>query len=152
MQGITIDFPDGNRASEILSKIGNGTADADFARAIGQCVDATRTTDKKSKLKLSVEIIPRKDMGCMELRVEISTSLPRLPNPSTQVHVASDGTLLTQMEHMLGGHGPSEKPMPVMQQAQAPKVVADAPKLAPVAEAPKPAPVAEVPKPEPIQA
>ncbi len=77
----------------------------------------------------------------------MTTKLPKLPAPASQMHVGPNGQLLTQMEWMMGGNGPSEhKLLPIEQAAAAAtasgrfKIVAP-PAAAPVAEAPKPKPV-----------
>jgi hypothetical protein len=102
-------FPEQNRASAVLAKIGHGTADADFARAMREVLDAAQVTGKKAKLILTVEVDPRSDLGCVELRAEVRTRLPKLPPPASQMHLGPKGELLTQMEWMMGG-GPSEAP------------------------------------------
>lgn len=139
-------FNESNKASELLQKLARGTADADFARALEQCVNISKTTGKKSKLKLTIDVNPRTDAGCMELAVDISTSLPRLPQPITQMHVGAHGELLTQSEFIYGG-GPDERApaplpnkstyasgrMPVVGKTAAPAPVAPAPTPAPMA-------------------
>ena len=132
-----------NLASTLLAKIGNGSADADFARCIGDCVDAVQTTGKKAKLIVSIEIAPRDDAGSIEMRAEVTTKLPKLRAPSSQMHVGPGGELLSQMEFLMGG-GPSEaKPQPIaakpnqgsarLRVVEPPAPVAAAPTLAPLA-------------------
>lgn len=134
-----------NRASEVLGKIGRGTTDADFARAIGECLDRVKLTKKRATLKLTLEIVPRDDMGCVEMRADISTTLPKLPAPSTQMHIDDQGRLLTQQEFLLGG-GPSETPRPIPVEKPASSMSG----RLPVASRPAPAPIAERPAPAPV--
>jgi hypothetical protein len=102
-----------NLASALMQKLGNGTADADFARCVGEVVDAVQTTNKKGKLTLTIEVSPRQDLGCVEMRVDVAAKLPKLPAPASQMHVGPKGELLSQMEFLMGG-GPTEaKPQPI---------------------------------------
>ena len=102
-------FHEANRASEILSKIGQGAADYDFARSVHRAIEQSQRTGKKSKVIVTVEIDPDDDRGCLILRAFVTERLPKLAPPASQMHVSADGQLLTQQEFILGG-GPSEKP------------------------------------------
>jgi hypothetical protein len=140
-------FHEANRASEVLSKIGKGAADADFARAIHQAIDRSQETMKKSKVTVTVEIDPDEDRGCLRLRAEVSAKLPKLPAPASQMHVGAGGELLTQQEWMFGG-GRDEQPLSVPKPIPASSnsasgrlTVAKAPTPGPVAASPTPAPV-----------
>ncbi len=145
----TTDFHEANRASEVLSKIGSGTADADFARAVHQTIDRCRETMKKGKVVVTVEFDPDEDSGCIIVRAEVTAKLPKLRAPASQMHVGPQGQLLTQQDWMFGG-GRDEsplvtKPTPVAQGAPASpsgrfKIV-DPPAPAPVAAQPTPKPV-----------
>ncbi len=133
-----------NTASSLLAKIGGGTADADFARAMSDAIDRVHMTNKGAKLVLTIDIKPREERGCLEMRAHVEARLPRLPTPASQMHVGAAGELLTQTEFILGG-GPSETPKPIPQ-APATSVsgrltVAKPPLPGPVAAAPAPAPV-----------
>lgn len=141
------DFNEANTASAILGKISNGSTDADFARAISTCLDAVQNTHKRAKLTLVIDIEPRDDLGCVELRAEIATKLPKRPAPATQMHVGNEGELMTQQDFLLFG-GRSETPRPIPQQKTGTSgrmVVAAAPAPAPVAAAPALAPVSSIP-------
>lgn len=144
----TNDFHEANRASEVLSKIGKGAADSDFARTIHQAIDAAKETGKKAKVTVTVEIEPDEDRGCLLLRAGVSAKIPKLPLPASQMHVGPGGELLTQQEWMFGG-GRDEapaKPLPIEQAAAASPSgrfsVVPPPAPAPVAAAPAPKPVA----------
>lgn len=141
-------FHEANRASEVLSKIGKGAADADFARAVHTAIDRAQATMKKCRVRVEVEIEPNEERGCMLIRAEVSTKLAKLPPPASQMHVGEGGQLLTQQEWMLGG-GRDEaqaKPLPIESAAQGSSPsgrfpVVNPPAPAPVAAAPTPAPV-----------
>jgi hypothetical protein len=138
------EFPDKNRASEVLAKIGNGCADADFARAMGVVIDRVQQTNKKGKLVLTIEVAPRDDLGVLEMRASVEAKIPKLPAPASQMHVGAGGELLSQQEWMFGG-GPSEKPTPIKatgNSASARLTVASPPAPAPLADAPAPGPLA----------
>lgn len=141
----TNDFHPNNTASELLSKIGSGTADADFARAVHQAVDRAQDTGKAAKVVLTVEIDPRDEVGSLVLRADVATKLPKLKAPASQMHVGPNGELLSQMEFVMGG-GPSERPAPIPAEpraaASARLKVAAVAAPAPLAAAPKPAPIA----------
>ena len=138
------DFHDNNRASAVLAKIGHGTAAADFARAMGMVIDRVRQTNKGAKLVLTIEVKPRDDLGCLEMRAQVEAKLPKLPAPASQMHVGPSGELLSQMDFLMGG-GPSETPRPIPQptssSASGRLPVAKVPALAPIAAAPAPSPL-----------
>lgn len=109
-----VDFHPKNTASELLAKIGNGSADADFARAVHQAVGRAQDTGKAAKVVLTVEIDPRDEVGSLVLRADVVAKLPKLKAPASQMHVGPKGELLSQQEFILGG-GPDEaapKPLP----------------------------------------
>jgi hypothetical protein len=139
------DFHPRNTASELLAKIGYGTADADFARGISQAVTAAQATKKKAKVVLTVEIDPRDEVGSLVLRADVVTKCPKLPAPASQMHMGPRGELLTQQEFILGG-GPEERPAPLPAEKPAATsgrlTVAAVAAPAPLAAAPKPAPLA----------
>lgn len=142
-------FHEANRASEVLAKIAKGEADTDFARSIHEAIDASTATGKKSKVMVTVEIEPDEDRGCLLLRAGVSSKLPKLALPASQMHVGPGGQLLTQTDWLMGG-GRDEspaKPLPIEEAAAAATPsgrfpVAKAPTLGPVASAPTPQPVA----------
>ena len=135
------EFPQENIASSVLAKIGNGSADADFARALGLVLDRVQATGKKGKLVLTLEVTPRSDLGVVEMRASVEATVPKLPAPASQMHVGPNGEILSQMDWMMGG-GKSEAPAPVpASSSQRLAVVAAAP-LAPIAAAPALAPMA----------
>jgi hypothetical protein len=133
-------FNSANLASEVLGKIGSGSADADFARAIEACLDAAGQTGKKAKLKLTITIQPREELGCVEMRADITTALPRLPAPASQFHVGPNKELMDQTTFLLGG-GKSEAPQVIGMRETTQPAVQPAPAPAPLAEAPKPQPI-----------
>ncbi len=142
------DFNENNTASAVMGKMANGTTDADFARAIGECIDAVQNTLKKAKLTLTIDMEPRDDLGCIELRAEIVTKLPKLKAPATQMHVGPAGELMTQSDFLLFGGRSETAPKPLPQQrctASGRLPVAAAPAPAPLAAAPAMAPVASAP-------
>lgn len=142
-------FHEANRASEVLSKIGKGAADADFARAVHQAIDRAQVTMKKCKVRVEVEIEPDEERGCMIIRAEVSTKLAKLPPPASQMHVGPNGQLLTQQEFLMGG-GRDEapaKPLPIETAAQASSPSGRFPVAKPAA----PAPVADAPTPAPLK-
>lgn len=146
---MTTKFHEANRASEVLSKIGKGAADADFARAVHQAIDRAQITMKKCKVRVEVEIEPDEERGCMLIRAEVSTKLAKLPPPASQMHVGPNGQLLTQQEFLMGG-GRDEapaKPLPIESAAQA----ASPSGRFPVAKPAAPAPVADAPTPAPLK-
>ena len=98
-----------NTASVLLTKIGSGCTDADFARAVHLAVERASLTKKKAKVVLTVEVDPRDDTGSLVIRAQCEAKLPKLPAPATQMHVGPDGELLTQLEFLMGG-GPNEAP------------------------------------------
>lgn len=107
----TNDFHEANRASEVLSKIGRGQADADFARAIHEAVDRVTETGKKAKVVTTVTIEPNEERGGgLLLRADIVTKLPMLPSPASQMHVGPAGNLMTQQDFLMGG-GRDEAPL-----------------------------------------
>lgn len=139
------DFNPRNTASELLAKIGYGTADADFARGIGKAVEAAQATNKKAKVVLTVEINPNDEVGSLVLRADVVTKCPSLPAPASQMHLGPKGELLTQQEFILGG-GPNERPAPIPAEPQNAAAsgrhkVAALAAPAPLAAAPKPAPL-----------
>jgi hypothetical protein len=141
----TIDFHDANRASEVLSKIGSGAADADFARAIHAAVARAQQTQKKARVVVTVEIAPDEERGSLLIRANVEAKLPKLPPPASQMHVGPAGELLTQQEFILGG-GPSEaRPKPIA----GPGAAAASARL-PVANPPAAAPVAPAPTLKPV--
>lgn len=139
-------FHDQNRASAVMMKVGNGQADAEFARAAAECVARSTQTGKKSKLIVTLEFNPRDDLGSLEVRADVATRLPRLPSPASQMHIGPEGQLLTQLEFIMG-NGPSEpKPLPVAVGAAKSSTsgrlaVASLPAPAPLVQAPAPAPL-----------
>lgn len=138
------DFHPKNTASELLVRIGYGTADADFARGISQAVTAAQATNKKAKVVLTVEINPKDEVGSLVLRADVVTKCPKLAAPASQMHLGPKGELLTQQEFILGG-GPNERPAPIP--AEQPAATSGRIKVAAVA---APAPIAAAPKPAPI--
>jgi len=112
------DYHEANRASEVLSKIGSGAADADFARAIHQAIDRVMQTEKKARVRVEVEIMPSADNGALILRSRVTAKLPELPLPASQMHVGAGGQLLTQMDWLMGG-GRDERPATPVEQANA---------------------------------
>lgn len=139
------DFNPKNTASELLAKIGYGTADADFARGIGKAVEAAQATNKKAKVVLTVEVNPKDEVGSLVLRADVVTKCPKLPSPASQMHLGPRGELLTQQEFILGG-GPDERPEPIPA-AQPAAAASGRHKVAAVA---APAPLAAAPKPAPL--
>jgi hypothetical protein len=145
----TTNFHEANRASEVLSKIGRGQADADFARAIHEAIDRVTETGKKAKVVTTVTIEPNEERGGgLLLRADIVAKLPMLPSPASQMHVGPAGNLMTQQDFLMGG-GRDEsppKPLPIEQAAAANtasgrfKIVVP-PVTAPVAAAPAPKPL-----------
>ncbi len=139
------DFSPLNTCSQLLAKIGSGTADADFARAMAAAVARSTRMQKKSKVVLTVEIEPRDDVGALVLRASVEARLPKLPAAATQMHVGPNGELLTQLEHMFGG-GPTEAgraptaPVPASS-GSARLSIAPAPTPGPVTSAPLPVPL-----------
>ncbi len=146
-------FPEENRASALLAKISNGVADADFARAIGICLDASRITGKKSKVVLTIEIDPREDLGSVEMRADVTARPPKTKSPVSQMHIGPNGELLTQLDFMMGG-GRDEKPAPITAKIEGPKALTSSsgrmPAALPVVAGPAPAPIAAGPKPAPL--
>jgi hypothetical protein len=132
------EFPQENIASSVLAKIGNGSADADFARALGLVLDRVQATGKKGKLVLTLEVTPRSDLGVVEMRASVEAKVPKLPAPASQMHVGPNGEILSQMDWMMGG-GKSETPKPISPSAS--QRLATVPTLAPIAAAPALAPV-----------
>jgi len=146
------DFHEANRASEVLAKIGNGTADADFARAVHLAVDRCQETLKPGKVIVTVEFKPDVDNGSMTVRAEVSAKLPKLRAPASQMHVGPKGQLMTQQDWMFGG-GRDETPLalkPVPLTAEQTAKANTASGRFPVAKAPAPAPVAAAPTPKPV--
>lgn len=158
------DFHDANRASEILAKIGSGSADADFARAVHLAIDRCQETQKPGKVIVTVEFDPDEDKGAIIVRAEVTAKLPKLKAPASQMHVGQNGQLLTQQEWMFGG-GRDEKPRQTpldqavaaaraeaqaTQTAPTPPISASASGRFPVAQPPAPAPIAPAPAPKPI--
>lgn len=147
-------YNENNRASAVLAKIGNGTADADFARAMGILLDRVAETNKPAKLVLTIEVKPRDDLGCLEMRAQVEAKLPKLPAPASQMHVASDGSLLSQQEFMFSG--PSEsRPRPLPPTGSGSSTTSGrhaVPSLAggPIAAAPALAPVVPLSAPAPV--
>lgn len=137
-------FHQANRASEILSKIGRGEADADFARGIHMALDRSQQTGKKSKVIVSVEIDPDPDSGSLIMRVNIDVRIPKVPSVISQMHPGPNGELLTQQEFLLGG-GPDERPAPTPVKTESSKSG-----RMPVASPKSPAPLADSPKLKPI--
>lgn len=140
------DFHPRNTASELLAKIGYGTADADFARGISQAVTAAQATNKKAKVVLTVEINPKDEVGSLVLRADVVTKCPKLAAPASQMHLGPKGELLTQQEFIMGG-GPDERPAPIAAEKQPAAAsgrmaVAKVAAPAPLAAAPRPAPLA----------
>ena len=140
------DFSQLNTASVLLTKIGSGCADADFARAVHKAVDRVIATEKNAKVVLTIEVVCQKTTGALVLSASVEAKIPKLPAPATQMHVGPKGELLTQMEYLMGG-GPSEaaeKPLPITanaSQGSARMTIAKAPAPAPIAPAPTPAPL-----------
>lgn len=129
-----------NRASVLLAKIGRGTCDADFARHVNEVATAVEQTGKKGTVTLKLELIPQKsDQGGILFRHGVKSKAPELPPPATTMHRAEDGSLLDQMEFIMGG-GRNEAPR-VQPQAAAP--VAAKPEPVPLAERPQAAPLAD---------
>ena len=138
------DFHQSNTASQILSKIGSGCADADFARAIHLAVDRATETQKKARVVVTVEIEPRDEVGALVLRAAVEAKLPKLRPPATQMHVGPSGELMTQMEFLVDG-GPAETKAPISgtsRTASGRHTIAALPAAQPVAAAPAPAPLA----------
>lgn len=142
-------FHEANRASEVLSKIGKGAADADFARAVHQAIDRAQVTMKKCKVLCEVEIEPDEERGCMLVRAAISTKLAKLPAPASQMHLGPNGQLLTQQEFLMGG-GRDEAPLQVKPAPIEGAAQASPSGRFPVARAPSPGPVASAPTPQPV--
>jgi hypothetical protein len=137
------DFNPNNLLSVLLPKIGKGTADTDFARAVGLANDRIDATNKKAKIIVTIEIEPRDEEGARIMRANVEARLPKLAPPSTQMHVADDGAMATQMELWVMG-GPAETaPAPI------PAKPTPSGRL-PVAAAPAPAPIAPAPAPKPL--
>jgi hypothetical protein len=136
------EFPQENIASSVLAKIGNGSADADFARALGLVLDRVQATGKKGKLVLTLEVTPRSDLGVVEMRASVEAKVPKLPAPASQMHVGPNGEILSQMDWMMGG-GKSETHTPISPPSSSSQrlTVAAAPAPAPIAAAPALAPV-----------
>jgi len=151
------DFHPKNTASALIAKIGGGTADADFGRAMKATLDRVRQTRKNAKIVLTIEVVLREDLkdkndhGCIELRASVEAKLPKLSPPATQMHVGNDGQLLSQQELWFSGGEPEIVPRPVAASAAASTsgrfAVAKAPALAPVADAPALAAVSAAPAP-----
>ncbi len=144
----TNDFHEANKASEVLSKIGSGAADADFARAIHEAIDRAQQTMKKAKVRVEVEIDPDEERGSLFVRARVTAKLPELPPPASQMHVGEGGALMTQQEWMWSGKDESlnKKPKPV----ETPPASPTPSGRFPVAKAPDPAPVASAPTPKPV--
>lgn len=136
----TTDFHEANRASEILSKIGKGTADIDFARTIHEALDAAELTGKKAKVIVTVEIEPNEERGCLLLRAGVSAKIPKLSPPASQMHRGPRGELLTQQDFLLGG-GRDERPEPIPSKTSGRMSIVGAPAPAPLASAPAPKPL-----------
>ncbi len=145
------DYHEQNRASAVLAKIGGGSADADFARAMATVLDRVRLVEKSAKLVLTISVTPRKDLGCVELRAHVEAKLPKLIPPASQMHLGPAGELLSQMDFLMGG-GPSEaKPQPVADARAMPQPVASASgRLPAMAARPAPAALADAPQPAPL--
>lgn len=140
------DFHPRNTASELLAKIGYGTADADFARGISQAVSAAQATNKKAKVVLTVEVNPKDEVGSLVVRADVVTKCPKLPAPASQMHLGPKGELLTQQEFILGGGPDESRPEPI---PAAPTTAAASGRLK-VAAVAAPAPLAAAPKPAPL--
>ena len=116
------DFHERNRASTILAQIGSGCADADFARAIHQCIAASKACGKASKVSLVVSIEVREDIGAVELRADVTAKTPKLKSPATQFHEGPHGELVSQQDFLLekwttGGIREPLAPVPPTQQS-----------------------------------
>lgn len=138
-----------NCASEVLAKIGNGSADADFARAVEATIARVQQTQKKGKVVVTVDVIPDADRGTLVLRVDVIAKLPKLPPPASQMHVGPKGELLTQMEFLISGgrdEVPPAKPQPIPNEQRTGSgrfPVATPPPRAPIADGgPRKAPIA----------
>jgi hypothetical protein len=91
-----------NLASNLLARIGKGTADADFARRVSEVLRGVEKTGKKGSVTLKVDFELRDDGG-IELRAAVAAKIPELRGPATTMHLGSRGELLTQQEFLLGG-------------------------------------------------
>jgi hypothetical protein len=108
-------FHPGNTATALLSKIGSGCADADFARAVHAAADRAAITKKKAKVILTVEVDPHNEVGALVLTANVEARLPKLPMPSTQFHQGPAGELLDQRDFLMGGgrsEAPAIRPLP----------------------------------------
>lgn len=135
------EYHQANTASAVLSKIGNGSADHDFARAMHTLLDRVQETNKKGKLVCTVEVEPDEEMGCLIVRAEVIAKLPKLPAAASQMHLGPQGELLTQLEFQLGGGrseaaAPAPAPAPAMPAAVAPSASGRLPAVKPI-ETPK---------------
>jgi len=136
-------FHPGNTATALLSKIGSGCADADFARAVHAAADRAAQTKKRAKVVLTVEVDPRNEVGSLVLTATVEARLPKLPMPSTQFHQGPAGELLDQRDFLMGG-GRDEsaiKPLPAASSTSGRMSVARTPAPAPLADAPTIAPL-----------
>lgn len=150
------EFHETYKASEVLAKIGNGSADADFARAMHLLIARVNTTHKGGKIVLTIEVKPRDDLGFLEFRAAVEAKVPKLPQPTSQMHLGPDGSLLSQMDFLMGG-GRTEAPAPLKGDG-GPSIGTPAPvssasgrlPVVPLAKAPALAPVAATPAPAPL--
>lgn len=136
-------FPESNRASKILAELGNGIPDADFARELTRLIQRCKATGKRGSITLTVSVVPRDDMGCLEVRAMVKAKCPELPPPSTQMHIDENGGLLTQLSFLIGGGRDEVAPAPLADKAKDQTKVAPLPSAAPLAAAPAPAPLAK---------
>jgi len=132
-----------NRASALLAKLGRGSLDADFARAVTRVCQAVAETGGKGSITLKIKVENNKDSdgGGIRIQPQVIENAPRHGLPSTSLHLQDDGTLLTQQEWLWSG--PDERratpaPLPGPIAASPP---ATTPK-APLADRPRPAPLA----------
>lgn len=140
----TNDFHPQNTATQLLAKIGSGSADADFARAVHLAVERASQVGKKAKVVLTVEVDPRDETGSLIIRADVVAKLPKLPAPASQMHVGQEGELLTQQEYIFGGGRSEAKQQPIAPPASS------ASGRHPVVAPPAPAPIANAPKPGPV--
>ena len=143
----------GNTASEVLKKIGYGSADVDFATAIGECITASRATGKKSKVVITVDIEVREDLQTVEIRAEVQARTPKLKSPATQMHLDAKGELCSQEDFLLqkwSSGGPQEITSVPDPARGSGRMQAIRPAAAPVAALPAAAPIAALPSAPPI--
>lgn len=80
--------------SDILKRIGDGTADSDAGRAIREVVAACLETDKRGKVTITVDVVPDLNISdAVILSAAVKSAPPRVTAPKSRFYATPGGGL-----------------------------------------------------------